>query len=98
MTLEAVAARHTKLNKIERLKQSRTYKDAWRALVRYAKEGYDSVIKEDIDYFLKCFGIFDRPATPGKFMMRIRIPGGRLEAEQAAVLGRMAKEYGRDYL
>ncbi len=98
MTLEAVAARHTKLNKIEKLKQTRTYKDAWEALKKYAREGYDSVIKEDMDYFLKCFGIFDRPVTPGKFMMRIRIPGGRLEVEQAAVLGRMAKEYGKNYM
>ncbi len=98
MTLEAVSARHTKLNKIERLKQTRSYKEAWEALERYAREGYDSVIKEDIDYFLKCFGIFDRPATPGKFMMRIRIPGGRLDSEQAEVLGRMAKEYGKDYM
>ncbi|BBG65274.1 ferredoxin-nitrite reductase [Hydrogenimonas sp.] len=98
MTLEAVAARHTKLNKIEKLKQTRTYKDAWEALQRYSVDGYDSISKEDIDYFLKCFGIFDRPATPGKFMMRVRIPGGRLDKEQAEVLGRMAKEYGRDYM
>ncbi|MCF6202002.1 MAG: ferredoxin--nitrite reductase, partial [Hydrogenimonas sp.] len=68
------------------------------ALRVYSKEGYDSIRKEDIDYFLKCFGIFDRPATPGKFMMRIRIPRGRLSSEQAATLGRMAKEYGKDYI
>ncbi len=98
MTLEAVAARHTKLNKIEKLKQNRSYKEAWEALQEYARKGYDAIVKEDIDYFLKCFGIFDRPATPGKFMMRIRIPGGRLSSVQAAVLGRMAKEYGSDYI
>ncbi len=98
MTLAEVTARHTKLNKIEKLKQNRTYKEAWNALQEYAKKGYDAIAKEDMEYFLKCFGIFDRPATPGKFMMRIRIPGGRLNLEQAQVLGRMAKEYGSDYM
>ncbi len=98
MKLEEVSARHTKVNKIEKLKENRSWKEAWEALQRYPKEGYDSIIKEDIDYFLKCFGIFDRPSTPGKFMMRIRVPGGRVTSEQAAVLGRMAKEYGEDYM
>lgn len=98
MKLQEISARHTKLNKIEKLKKSRSWKEAWEALRVYSKEGYDSIRKEDIDYFLKCFGIFDRPATPGKFMMRIRIPGGRLSSEQAATLGRMAKEYGKDYI
>ncbi|WP_456401567.1 ferredoxin--nitrite reductase [Hydrogenimonas sp.] len=98
MTLEAITGRHTKRNKIEKLKETRTYKEAWEALQAYAEQGYDAILKEDIDYFLKCFGIFDRPATPGKFMMRIRIPSGRLSAEQAGVLGRMAREYGEDYM
>ena len=99
MTLAEISARHAKkINKIEKLKQIRTYKEAWEALREYARKGYDAVTKEDMEYFLKCFGIFDRPATPGKFMMRVRIPSGRLTAEQAGVVGRMAKEYGQDYM
>ncbi|WP_353662045.1 ferredoxin--nitrite reductase [Hydrogenimonas sp. SS33] len=96
MKLETVSAKHTKLNKIEKLKQTHSYKEAWEALQRYAKEGYGSIAKEDMDYFLKCFGIFDRPATPGKFMLRVRIPGGRLTAKQAETLGQVAKTYGND--
>ncbi len=98
MTLEKISARHSKINKIEKLKQSRSYKEAWEALKRYAKEGYDSIAKEDKDFFLKCFGVFDRPATPGRFMMRIRIPAGRLSSNQAKVLGSLAKEFGEDYM
>jgi len=98
MTLKDIQAKHTKINKIEKLKETRTYKEAWEALHSYAKDGYDSIIKEDKEFFLKCFGVFDRPATPGKFMMRIRIPSGRLTSEQAYVLGRLAKEYGNDYM
>ena len=98
MKLEEISARHTKINKIEKLKSMRTYKEAWEALKKYAKEGYDSIPKEDMDYFLKCFGIFDRPATPGKFMIRVRIPGGRLTSRQAETLGNVAKTYGNDYM
>jgi ferredoxin-nitrite reductase len=98
MKLQEISARHTKLNKIEKLKQTRSYKEAWEALQRYAKEGYDAIAKEDLDYFLKCFGIFDRPATPGRFMMRIRIPAGRLNSEQSKVLGELSRDYGEDYM
>ena len=96
--LETVSAKHTKLNKIEKLKTTRSYKEAWEALQTYAKQGYESILKEDMDYFLKCFGIFDRPATPGRFMLRVRIPGGRLTAAQAKVLGEVAQTYGQDYM
>ncbi len=98
MTLEAIQAKHTKINKIEKMKQTRTYKEVWEALQTYAKEGYDAIIKEDKEFFLKCFGVFDRPATPGKFMMRIRIPSGRLTSEQAEVLGTLSQKYGNNYM
>ncbi|WP_292656871.1 ferredoxin--nitrite reductase [Nitratifractor sp.] len=96
MRLEAISARHTKINKIEKLKETRSYQEAWEALQRYAKEGYDAISKEDMSYFLKTFGIFDRPATPGKFMLRVRIPGGRLTSEQATRLGELSRDYGED--
>ena len=96
MKLEAVSARHSKLNKIEKLKETRSYREAWEALRRYAEAGYDAIGKEDMSYFLKTFGIFDRPATPGRFMLRVRIPGGRLTSEQAIRLGELSREYGED--
>jgi len=99
MKLAEVSNRRNKrLNKIEQLKLTRSYKEAWEALEYYAKEGYDSIPKEDRDYFLKCFGIFERPATPKKFMMRIRIPAGRLSSKQALVLGKVAREFGNNYM
>ena len=98
MNLESISARHGKINKIEKLKQARCYQEAWGALRSYAKEGYDAIGKEDMSYFLKTFGIFDRPATPGKFMLRVRIPGGRLTSEQAIRLGELSRDYGEDAL
>ncbi len=98
MKLQEITARHTKVNKIEKLKEQRTYKEAWEALGEYAKNGYESISKEDMSYFLKCFGIFDRPATPKKFMMRVRIPAGRLTPAQAKMIGEVAKKFGQNYI
>ncbi|MBL4730711.1 MAG: ferredoxin--nitrite reductase, partial [Sulfurimonas sp.] len=94
---QAYDARAKKLNKIEKIKEQRTGEEAYSQLERYAKEGYASIPAEDKSYFLKCFGIYDRPATPERFMIKMRIPGGHLNASQARMIGACAKEYGQDY-
>lgn len=90
--------RATKLNKIEKMKDARSAQEAYAQLDQYAKDGYASIPSEDKSYFLKCFGIYDRPATPERFMIKMRIPGGHLNASQARVIGECAKEYGEDYI
>ena len=94
----AFESRNKKQNKIEKIKELKTPKEAYEQLEIYAKKGYDSISKEDLSYFLKCFGIYDRPATPKQFMIRVRIPGGQLSNAQAKVVAQMAKEYGDDYI
>lgn len=95
----AYEARAKKLNKIEDVKALKSPKEAFEMLNHYAKEGYESIPDEDKSYFLKCFGIYDKDSTtPEKFMIRVRIPGGFLNAEQARVLGEIAKEFGEDYI
>jgi ferredoxin-nitrite reductase len=95
---EAYEARSAKVNKIETTKGLKTPKEAWDTLESYAQKGYGSIPQEDLNYFLKCFGIFDRPATPKQFMIRVRIPGGQLTSQQAEVIGRLARDYGQDYI
>jgi len=90
--------RAKKRNKIEKLKENKDVFDAWQKLEYYAQNGYDSIPDEDKSYFLKCFGIYDRPKTPGQFMLKLRIPAGHLSAKQAQVIGECAKEFGNDYL
>ena len=90
--------RNKRINKIEKLKQEHTPQEAWEKLEYYAKHGFSSIPEHDLTYFLKCFGIFYRPATPERFMLRVRIPGGRLTYEQAKKLGEVAKTYGNDYI
>jgi len=90
--------RNEKINKIELLKQEYSPQEAWEKLDYYAKSGFSSIPEHDLNYFLKCFGIFYRPATPGRFMLRVRIPGGRLTYQQAKRIGEVAKKYGNDYI
>ena len=95
---EAFDARSKKLNKIEKIKQSKDVFDSWEKLEYYAQHGFDSIPEVDKSYFLKCFGIYYREKTPGKFMLKLRIPAGHLTASQAKVIGQCAKEFGQDYI
>lgn len=95
---QAYTARSKKINKVEKTKALKTPKEAFTLLSDYAQKGYDSIAEEDKSYFLKCFGIYDRPATPKQFMIRIRIPGGQLNNEQAVVIGELARDHGQDYI
>ncbi len=95
---KAYEARSKKLNKIEQVKNLKNPQEAFDKLEEYAREGYASIPDEDKKYFLKCFGIYDRPATPQRFMLKLRIPGGYLNSTQAKVIGECAKEFGKDYI
>jgi ferredoxin-nitrite reductase len=91
-------AHNQKPNKIEKLKSLKSPGEAFALIETYAKEGYESIPDEDKVFFLKCFGIFDKKSTPDRFMLRVRIPGGRLTGVQAEVIGAVAREFGRDYI
>lgn len=95
---KAFEARNKKLNKIEKIKESKDVFDSWEKLEYYAKNGFDSIPDEDKEYFLKCFGIYYRKKTPKQFMLKLRIPAGHLNSTQAKVIGECAKEFGKDYI
>ena len=95
---EAYDARSKKINKIEKVKELKTPNEAYDRLKEYAQNGFDSIPEEDKSYFLKCFGIYYRPATPEKFMLKLRISGGFMTSSQAKVIGACAKEFGQDYI
>ncbi len=92
--------RSKKLNKIEKLKENRTAKEAFQAIKEYAKSGYQTIVDEDINFFLKSFGIYDKKKVDGdnSFMIRVRIPAGRLNISQTLAIGEIAKEYCKDYI
>ena len=92
---KAHEARSKKLNKVEKTKALKMPMEVFEKLQSIADGGYEALAKEDSAYFLKCFGLFDKGE---EFMLRIRIPGGQLNALQAQRIGELAHTYGKDYI
>jgi sulfite reductase (ferredoxin) len=83
-----------------------------RILTRYANQGFDSIDPQDLRGRFRWWGLYTqrRPGIGGGktgaledaeiedsfFMMRVRIPGGQLSAEQLRTVAGIGKEYGRD--
>jgi len=92
-------ARSKKINKVEKIKEKLTPKEAFERLQELAKSGYEAITSDEKSVFLKYFGLFDKDKlTPKQFMLRVRIPGGQLTPTQAQTLGEVAKEYCNDYI
>lgn len=81
----------------EQLKAEKNGLDVLPDIHRWAKEGWESIPPSEYDR-LKYFGIFFRKATPGYFMMRIRVPGGVLAPGQLQALADITRCFGRDIL
>jgi len=96
--MQANEARSAKRHKTESIKDAFNAAEAWERLIGYSKNGYASISEDDKDFVLKSFGIFDRPATPERFMLRVRIAGGALSVEQAMAVADVAKTFGQDYI
>lgn len=92
--------RNKKQNKIEKLKDIKTINQAMEDLKDYASKGYETIKDEDLTYYFKCFGIFDKRKENGEnsFMIRVRIPGGQLNSTQAKVLGEVSRDYCQNSL
>jgi len=87
--------RNKKQNKVEKVKALKLPMSLYTQLEEIAGTGYEGLSKEDSSYFLKCFGLFDKGED---FMLRVRVPIGQLNYEQAIRIGEVAKKYGNDYI
>jgi ferredoxin-nitrite reductase len=85
------------MNKIERIKQDRDGLDVREMIAHYAKTGWEAISEDDIQR-LKWYGLFLRNPTPGFFMVRVRIPGGRTASYQMRTLAEIASTYGNGLL
>jgi ferredoxin-nitrite reductase len=84
------------LNEQERLKLERhPFAVAAAVVDRYAVEGPEALasIPGELDR-LKWVGVYPQRQGGDAFMMRVKVPGGALEARQARVLGEVAEEFG----
>ena len=63
----------------------------------YSRRGFGSIWPSDLRSRFRWYGLYtQRPETDGYFMLRIRIPGGSLSAEQLDTIGSISIEFGRD--
>ena len=61
-----------------------------------ARSAYEVISEEDI-VRLQWWGLYHDKPRVGYFMMRIKIPGGILNAQQLRTVGILAEKYGRNY-
>ena len=83
-------------NKFEKFKAEKDGLAVKEELEHFAEIGWEAVDKTDLEQRLKWLGIFYRPVTPGKFMLRMRTPNGILTSAQTQVLGEIVQRYGDD--
>ncbi len=85
-----------KRNSIERLKQEKFPLDIVDELPSLIARGYEAIPEEDI-VRLNWWGLTHDKPKVGTFMVRIKVPGGRIRPAQLVGLGEISRRYGRNY-
>ncbi|MFT0727890.1 ferredoxin--nitrite reductase [Synechococcus sp. F70.1] len=83
-------------NQFERLKSEKDGLAVKDELEAFAQMGWENIPEDDRDHRLKWLGIFFRKRTPGKFMLRLRLPNGILTSGQMRKLAEILRPYGQD--
>src|SRR5919202_1191765 len=84
-------------NKVERAKRVRDGLDCLEDIIRCAREGFRAIDPEDLDVRLRWYGLYtQRPQEDGLFMLRVKVPGGTLTAEQLETLGQLSVRYAQN--
>jgi ferredoxin-nitrite reductase len=84
------------LNKFEKFKAEKDGLAVKAEIEQFASIGWEAMDETDRDHRLKWLGVFFRPVTPGKFMMRMRMPNGIIASHQLRVLAEVLQRYGDD--
>jgi ferredoxin-nitrite reductase len=90
------AERKPTQNKFEKVKSAKDGLEIQKDLDRIAAMGWEAMDEDDRLYRLKWVGVFFRPVTPGKFMLRLRLPSGIATTAQFNTLATIAQRYGDD--
>ncbi len=82
------------LNKVEQAKAGFCGLDLAPRLRELSAAGWESLDEATLTIHLKWLGIFFRPVTPGRFMLRLRLPNGVIHADQLDVLAEAVDRCG----
>jgi ferredoxin-nitrite reductase len=81
----------------EKLKLEKDGLDVIHDIYRYAKTGFASIEDTDFDR-MKWYGVYrQKPKESGYFMMRIKVPGGQINAAQARKLSELGDRFGHGF-
>jgi sulfite reductase beta subunit-like hemoprotein len=83
-----------KRNPVERLKQEKTPLGMLAELPALIAAGYENVPEEDM-VRLKWWGLYHDKPKVGTFMLRIKLPGGRVSPEGLRAIGEISNRFGR---
>ena len=89
-TLELVLKR----NPVERLKREKSPLSMLAELPALIATGYADIEEEDL-VRLKWWGLYHDKPKVGTFMLRIKLPAGRVTPEQLRAVGELSNEHGR---
>ncbi|MCP9775499.1 ferredoxin--nitrite reductase [Cyanobium sp. WAJ14-Wanaka] len=82
------------LSKIEQAKADFCGLELVPRLGELASEGWENIDEATLTIRLKWLGIFFRPVTPGRFMVRLRLPNGVINADQLGALADVVDRCG----
>jgi ferredoxin-nitrite reductase len=84
-----------KRNPVERLKQEKSPLGILGELPALVAAGYERIAEEDI-VRLKWWGLYHDKPKVGTFMLRIKLPAGRVTSEQLRTIGELSQRFGRN--
>ncbi|MEH7081001.1 nitrite/sulfite reductase, partial [Bacillus velezensis] len=96
MSTEKVWKDNPKLNETEKKKLVKDGLKIYDDIPFYAKNGFESIPKDQWDLFKWAGCYLQKPKEAGYFMMRVNVPSGILTHDQLVVLAEIARDYGRD--
>jgi sulfite reductase beta subunit-like hemoprotein len=85
------------VNKVEVMKQEKDGLDCLPDVLRLAPTNAWEELTEDDKQRAKWHGLFFRKPTPGNFMLRLRLGGGRTNARQFRVIAELSDRYGKGF-
>jgi ferredoxin-nitrite reductase len=94
-TLKELGDERATLTKNERLKLEKPGPAVWKDIIeRYASQGFDSIEEDDFERF-KWIGFYQQRPKDGHFMLRLKVPGGRLTNDQLRMFAGIVHDYAR---
>ena len=90
----APASSPSTLSKVEQAKAELCGLELAPRLEELGRQGWEALDEATLTIRLKWLGIFFRPVTPGRFMLRLRLPNGVITAEQLAALAEAVDRCG----